>query len=94
MCPLTLPLLRQPWCGSCKKLSPLLDHLAATHGDSLRVAKVDATQYPDLASEHGVSSFPKIMYFFGGKAYEYSGARTVEEFALFATRLECKLSIF
>lgn len=70
-----------------------MDQLAAERGDSLRVAKVDATQHPDLATEHEVTSFPKIRYFLGGKAYDYAGARTVEEFALFATRLECKLSV-
>lgn len=59
------------------------------HGDTLQVIKVDATQYVDLASEFAVTSFPKIVYFLNGKAFDYAGVRTVEEFAQFATRLKC-----
>ena len=59
----------------------------------MQVAKVDATQYTELASEYAVTSFPKIKYFLDGKSYDYTGARLVEEFALFATRLQCMVVI-
>lgn len=69
----------------------MLDGLAALHGDSLRVAKVDATQYTELAAQFSVSSYPKIKYFLNGRAFDYIGPRTVEDFQSFATRLQSKL---
>jgi len=72
-----------PWCGHCKKLTPLYEELAKklSHNKSLVIAKVDAT-----ANEvEGVSikGFPTIKFWPGGKKsspLDYDGERTVEGF--------------
>jgi len=74
-----------PWCGHCKKLTPIYDELAKklSHNKSLGIAKVDAT-----ANEiEGVSikGFPTIKFWPGGKKsspMDYDGDRTVEGFMI------------
>jgi thioredoxin 1 len=64
-----------PWCGPCKALTPILNEIAAEHGD-----KVNVYKNTDLAQEHGVQSIPTIMVFKGGKISEtIVGLKTKDE---------------
>lgn len=51
-----------PWCGHCKKLEPVYEHVAAKlDGTGIAVAKVDATLYTDIAATYDVHGFPTIL---------------------------------
>jgi thioredoxin len=55
------------WCGSCRKLSPILDKIASEHGGKILIGKVDVDQNRELASSEGVRSIPDIRIFRDGR---------------------------
>ena len=71
-----------PWCGHCKELTPKYEQLAQVFsGDkNVLIAKVDATEEPDLASKYDISGFPTIKFFPAGsaEAESYDQAREVD----------------
>jgi protein disulfide-isomerase A1 len=71
-----------PWCGHCKKLEPEYLKAAsqlASQGVHAVLAKVDATENPTGAQEHGVRGYPTLKWFVNGKASDYGGGRTASE---------------
>jgi len=75
-----------PWCGHCKKLTPIYDDLASTleSVETIVIAKMDATAN-DAPPEHKASGFPTIKFFpAGGKdPVDYKGGRDKESFIKF-----------
>lgn len=64
------------WCGPCKKLSPLLDEIAAEMGDKVTVAKVDVDSERTLGAMFQVMSIPTVLIFKDGeKVDEFVGLR-------------------
>jgi thioredoxin 1 len=55
-----------PWCGPCRMIAPLIGELADENQGSLKVAKVNIDESPNIAATYGVSSIPTIMIFKGG----------------------------
>lgn len=51
------------WCGPCRVVAPELEALAAAHGDSLKVVKVDVDAAPGVASRYGIRGIPTIALF-------------------------------
>ncbi|GAB3080239.1 thioredoxin [Corynebacterium aquatimens] len=69
-----------PWCGPCKKLSPILDDIAAELGDQVKVAKINIDEERTLAAMFQVMSIPDVMVFVGGKKVdEFQGVRPKNE---------------
>jgi thioredoxin 1 len=55
------------WCMPCKMMAPVLDEIAASLADKVKVVKVNVAENEDLASEYGVQSIPDIRIFKNGK---------------------------
>ena len=74
-----------PWCGHCKKLSPIYEMLAEKFKDnqSILVAKIDATA--NELENTKIQSFPTIKLYKKGdnKVVEYKGERTLEGMSKF-----------
>jgi len=75
-----------PWCGHCKKLSPIYDELAANlrHNKNLVIAKMDSTA--NEVDTVSVQGFPTIKFWpANNKAapMDFNGDRTVEGFTKF-----------
>jgi len=72
-----------PHGGHCKRLVPIWDALAGIFKTEKNVviASVDADQYKDLGTKHGVSGFPTLIYFSkSDKAGErYNGGREIQD---------------
>ena len=50
------------WCGPCKRLSPILDELAAEYAGEIDFYKVDVDKNKDLAQAYGVTSVPMVLF--------------------------------
>ena len=55
------------WCGPCQMMAPQLQAAAATWGETVRVAKFDTDQYPEMASRYRVQGLPTLLLFQGGR---------------------------
>lgn len=69
------------WCGPCKRLSPILDELAAEYAGEIDFYKVDVDKNKDLAQAYGVTSVPMVLFcpVDGSKPTVITGAYPKEE---------------
>ncbi len=54
------------WCGPCKMIAPILEELATEQDGTLKVAKVNVDDAPDLARRFEVMSIPTLIVFRDG----------------------------
>lgn len=54
------------WCRPCRTLSPLLEKLILEAAGSIRLAKVDVDQNPNLAARFGIRTIPTVTAFSDG----------------------------
>ena len=59
-----------PWCGPCRAIAPVLENLAADHGDDLTVAKIDIDENRVKAGDFGVRAIPTLVLFKDGQPAE------------------------
>ncbi len=57
-----------PWCPPCRLIAPVLDELAERHDGSLKIAKVNVDEHPELAAEFRVSGIPTLVLVEDGAA--------------------------
>ncbi len=68
------------WCGPCKKLSPIIEDIAAEMGDQVTVAKVDVDSERTLGAMFQIMSIPSVLIFKDGeKVDEFVGLRPKKE---------------
>lgn len=58
------------WCGPCKKVSPMMDQLAADYDGRAKVVKVDVDQNKSVAKQFGIRSIPAVLVFKSGELAE------------------------
>jgi len=54
------------WCGPCRLIAPIVEEVAKEYDGTLKVAKVDVDELPDLASRYQVQSIPTLALFVHG----------------------------
>ncbi|MBL7496751.1 thioredoxin [Frankia sp. CNm7] len=54
------------WCGPCKMVAPVLEEIAAAHGDQLRVVKLNIDENPQTARNYQIMSIPTMAVFQNG----------------------------
>jgi len=52
-----------PWCRTCQILAPVLDDLAPTWSEQLRIVSIDIERHPGAAQRHHVQSIPTLVLF-------------------------------
>lgn len=55
------------WCGPCKMIAPSLEEISEEMGGSVKIAKLNIDENPDLAAQFGVRSIPTLAMFKGGE---------------------------
>ncbi len=50
-----------PWCGPCRKLTPVLEQIQNEFSNEIKIVKINADENIEIVQEYGVSSFPTIV---------------------------------
>ena len=55
------------WCVPCHMVSPVVEEIGQEKGESLRVAKLNIDENPEVTRRYGVMSIPTLMLFRDGE---------------------------
>lgn len=55
------------WCGPCRMMSPVVDNIAETMGDKVKVCKVNIDENQELAEKYEVMTIPTFLVIRNGK---------------------------
>ncbi|CAO3642069.1 unnamed protein product [Cunninghamella blakesleeana] len=77
-----------PWCGHCKKLAPIWDHLAALYSDQdINIGEVNCESNKELCDAEKITGLPTLKFFHYGTSYIYKGDRTAESFIKYLEKM-------
>jgi thioredoxin 1 len=55
------------WCGPCKMIAPVLEEIAAEHGERLTIGKLNVDDNQQTALRFNVMSIPTLLVFKDGE---------------------------
>jgi thioredoxin 1 len=55
-----------PWCGPCRMLTPIIDHIADQYAGRVKVGKLNVDDAQDVATKFAVTNIPRVLIFKGG----------------------------
>lgn len=74
------------WCGPCRRMLPIVNSVAQTLGDSVRVVKVNVDKSPLLSQRFGVKSIPTFALVKDGQVVsKLIGSKAESELLAFAS---------
>ncbi|CAH2239311.1 protein disulfide-isomerase TMX3 [Pararge aegeria] len=77
-----------PWCAHCRRIEPVWAHVAqALYNSPIKVAKVDCTRFPAVATHFKVRAYPTIMFLKGSFWHQYTGERLKDDMVNYAMRM-------
>jgi thioredoxin 1 len=56
-----------PWCGPCRRVSPVVEEIAGERGEALKVVKLNIDENQETALKFNVMSIPTLMLFKHGE---------------------------
>ena len=59
-----------PWCGPCRKLSPVLDDIAQEMIGKVKFVKINTDENIKTAKDYAISGLPSLLVFKDGRAVE------------------------
>ncbi|MCL1826654.1 MAG: thioredoxin [Candidatus Cloacimonetes bacterium] len=67
-----------PWCGPCKKMTPVVEKIAADNPDII-VAKVNVDEAQDIANKYSILSIPTIIILKDGEFQDQTVGQVPEQ---------------
>ena len=65
------------WCGPCRQVAPVLEAIAAEHGDKIDIVKLNVDENPEVTRRYGILNIPTLGVFQNGQVVkELVGARS------------------
>lgn len=55
------------WCAPCKEMAPIIDEIAKTYKDKVKVIKINTDENNALVKQLSISGIPKLYIFKNGK---------------------------
>jgi thioredoxin 2 len=59
-----------PWCGPCRAVAPMLDKLASEHAGTLKIAKLNVDENPQMSARFQVQAIPTMIVFRDGQVVD------------------------
>ena len=59
-----------PYLGPCRTTAPVIDDIADSYKDQVKVVKINTDENPQTASNYGIRSLPTVMIFKEGQEVE------------------------
>src|SRR5579862_2175385 len=56
-----------PWCGPCRRVSPVVEEIAGERKDTLKVVKMNIDENQETAIKFNIMSIPTLMVFKHGE---------------------------
>ena len=77
-----------PWCGPCKSLMPILEHVVTDAGGAVKLCKVNIDENQAIAAQLRVQSVPTVYAFIDGQPVDgFTGAQQESDIRAFVDRL-------
>jgi len=77
-----------PWCGPCKQLTPIIEKAVQAAGGTVKLAKMNIDDHPEIAGQMGIQSIPAVVAFKDGQPVDgFMGAQQESEVKAFIEKL-------
>ena len=77
-----------PWCGPCKQLTPLIEAAVKAAGGTVKLAKMNIEDHPEIAGQMGIQSIPAVIAFKDGQPVDgFMGAQQESQIKAFIEKV-------
>ncbi len=77
-----------PWCGPCKQLTPVIEAAVKAAGGTVKLAKMNIDDHPEVAGQMGIQSIPAVVAFKDGQPVDgFMGAQEESQVKAFIEKL-------